>query len=195
LDVFAEADLEDASRAHGEVMVSTLATIYKKLKMDTHENLGWGRIHLPEIELQTTAWWLALDEAAEGWRRDELDVALVAAGKALQTVASVLLMSDPHDLGMTAQVRSPHSERPVVYLWEAVPGGVGLSQRLFERTDELVTGAAALIAGCSCDEGCPACVGPHGETGGAGRTLALRLLRQVMAPGAGSDERPVASAA
>ncbi len=191
LDEFDEAPLPGARRVHGEVMVSTIATLFKKLKMDTHENLGWGRIHLPEIELQTTAWWLVLDEAAEGWRRDELDVALVAAGKALQTVASVLLMSDPHDLGMTAQVRSPHSERPVVYLWEAVPGGVGLSQRLFERTDELVAGAEALVAGCACDEGCPACVGPHGETGGAGRTLALRLLRQVMTTSAGSGSAAV----
>ncbi|MFN8620494.1 MAG: hypothetical protein U0869_07100 [Chloroflexota bacterium] len=96
------------------------------------EFLGWGCIHLPEIELQTTASRLALVEAADGRQRDELDVALVAAGKALQTVASVLLMSDPHDLGMTAQVRSPHAERPAVPLG-CVPGG-GLSQRLFERT-------------------------------------------------------------
>ncbi len=70
-----------------------------------------------------------------------------APGRALQTVASVLLMADPHDLGMVAQVRSPHAERPVIYLWEAVPGGVGLSPRLFERTDELVAGALELVSG------------------------------------------------
>ena len=135
LEIFAEAPLAaGGARAHGEVMVSTLATIYKKLKLDTHENLGWGRIHLPETELHTTAWWLAVDPAAVGgWRRDDLDVALVGAGRALQTVASVLLMSDPRDLGLVAQVRSPHAERPVIYLYEAVPGGVGLSPRLFER--------------------------------------------------------------
>jgi DEAD/DEAH box helicase domain-containing protein len=196
LEVFDEAPLPGARRVHGEVMVSTIATLFKKLKMDTHENLGWGRIHLPEIELQTTAWWLALDAAADGWRRDELDVALVAAGRALQTVACVLLMSDPHDLGMTAQVRSPHAERPVVYLWEAVPGGVGLAPRLFDRTDELLAGAAELVASCACDEGCPGCVGPHGETGGAGRTLALRLLRAVMAAApARSPDGPVRATA
>ena len=72
-------------------------------------------------------------------------MALVGAGRALQTVASVLLMSDPRDLGMVAQVRSPHAERPVIYLYEAVPGGVGLSPRLFERTDELLDRAMDLI--------------------------------------------------
>ena len=39
-----------------------------------------GTIDLPEMELHTTAWWLGLDPAAvAGWRREELDAALVAA--------------------------------------------------------------------------------------------------------------------
>lgn len=188
LEAFDEAPIAGARRTHGEVMVATLATIYKKLKLDTHENLGWGRIHLPEIDLHTTAWWMTLDAAADGWRRDELDVALVGAGRALQTVASILLMSDPRDLGMTAQVRSPHAERPVIYLWEAVPAGVGLAPRLFDRTGELLRGALDLVAGCRCEIGCPACVGPAGETGAiAGRdarALAVRLLRSVTAEAA-----------
>jgi DEAD/DEAH box helicase domain-containing protein len=178
LEVFDSAPLTAGSRQHGEVMISSIATIFKKLKLDTHENVGWGHIHLPEMELHTTAWWVALDPAAvAAWRRDELDAALVGTGRALQTVASVLLMADPHDLGMVAQVQSPHAERPVIYLWEAVPGGVGLSSRLFERTDELVAGALDLVSGCDCEVGCPACVGPRGESRLDGRALATRLLR------------------
>ncbi len=177
LETFAEAELAAGTRAHGEVMVSSLATIYKKLRLETNENLGWGQIHLPEIDLHTTAWWLAVDPAAvSGWKRAELDVALVGAGRALQTVGSILLMSDPHDLGMVAQVRSPHAERPVIYLYEAVPGGVGLAPRLFERHAELVGGARELIASCPCLDGCPACTGPRGEIGGVGKELAVRLL-------------------
>jgi len=177
LETFEEAPLAGGTRAHGEVMVSSLATIYKKLRLETNENLGWGRIHLPEIELHTTAYWLALDPGvASGWRRADLDVALVGAGRALQTVASILLMSDPRDLGMVAQIRSPHAERPVVYLYESVPGGVGMAARLFQRHGELVDGALGLVAGCPCRDGCPACTGPRGETGGNGRLLAERLL-------------------
>jgi DEAD/DEAH box helicase domain-containing protein len=186
LEIFATAPLPGGARCHGEVMVSSLATLYKKLKLDTHENLGWGRIHLPELELHSTAWWLELDPARfADWRRDELDAALVGAGRALQTVASVMLMSDPRDLGMVAQVRSPHAERPVIYLWESVPGGVGLAPRLHERTDELAARAMELIADCACASGCPACVGPVGERGWrggpgtSGRQAALRLLRTV----------------
>ena len=178
LEVFDAAARTSGSRHHGEVMISSIATIFKKLKLDTHENVGWGHIHLPEMELHTTAWWVALQPSAvAAWRRDELDAALVGAGRALQTVASVLLMADPHDLGMVAQVQSPHAECPVIYLWEAVPGGVGLSPRLFDRTDELIAGALDLVSGCDCEVGCPACVGPRGDSRLDGRALATRLLR------------------
>ena len=177
LETFAEAPLAAGARVHGEVMVSTLATIYKKLRLETHENLGWGRIHLPETELHTTAHWLAVDPAAlMGWTRAELDAALVGAGRALQTVGSVLLMSDPRDLGMVAQIRSPHAERPVIYLYETVPGGVGLAPRLFERHAELVGGARELVGACPCDSGCPACTGPRDERGGDSKRSAERLL-------------------
>ena len=177
LEAFASEAAPGGSRTHGEVMVSSLATIYKKLRLETLENLGWGRIHLPEIELHTTAYWIALDPAAvAGWRRDDLDVALVGAGRALQTVGSVMLMSDAHDLGLVAQVRSPHAERPVIYLYDGVPGGVGLATRLFDRHAELVAGARDLVAGCACETGCPACTGPHLETGGDAKRLAAELL-------------------
>jgi DEAD/DEAH box helicase domain-containing protein len=182
LETFAAAPAVAAERAHGEVMVSTLASIYKKLRLETHENLGWGRIHLPEIELHTTAYWLALEPAVfAAWRRDELDTALAGAGRALQTVGSILLMSDPHDLGMVAQVRSPHAERPLIYLYDAVPGGVGLAARLYERHGELIQAAFGLVEGCACSEGCPACTGPRAESGGEGKANARRLLGMLAA--------------
>jgi DEAD/DEAH box helicase domain-containing protein len=112
----------------------------------------------------------------------------VGAGRALQTVASVLLMADPHDLGMVAQVQSPHAERPVIYLWEAVPGGVGLSPRLFDRTDELLQGALELVRSCGCEVGCPACVGPRGESRLDGRALATRLLETLTSSSATPEE-------
>jgi DEAD/DEAH box helicase domain-containing protein len=179
LDVFAEAPSTGGRRVHGEVMVASLVTLYKKLKFITDENVGWGPIDLPELELQTTAYWLTTEGISGQWRRNELDVALLGAGRAIQTVASVLLMVDPRDLGLVTQVRSPHHEAPTIYLYESVPGGVGLSQRLWDRHDELVSGAAALIAGCGCDAGCPACTGPRLEPDVDARALALRLLAEL----------------
>jgi DEAD/DEAH box helicase domain-containing protein len=179
LDVFAEAPSPGGRRLHGEVMVASLVTLFKKLKFGTDENVGWGPIDLPELELQTTAYWLTAERAATGWRGNELDVALMSAGRAIQTVAAVLLMVDPRDLGLVTQVRSPHQEAPTIYLYEAMPGGIGLSPRLWERHDELIAMAAQLIRGCDCDTGCPACTGPRLEPDVDARALALRLLDRI----------------
>jgi DEAD/DEAH box helicase domain-containing protein len=159
-------------------MVASLVTLYKKLKFGTDENVGWGPVDLPELELQTTAYWLT-GERLGSWRRDDLDIALIGAGRAIQTVASVLLMVDPRDLGLVSQVRSPHHESPTVYLYEAVPGGVGLSERLFDRHAELVAGAADLVRACPCDAGCPACTGPRLEPNVDAKALARRLLAEL----------------
>jgi DEAD/DEAH box helicase domain-containing protein len=93
-------------------------------------------------------------------------------------------MVDPRDLGLVSQVRSPHSESPTIYLYEARPGGVGLSERLFARHDELVVGGAELIGACSCEAGCPACTGPRLEPHVDAKALALRLLAELGASAA-----------
>ena len=179
LDVFGEAPAQGGRRIHGEVMVASLVTLFKKLKFGTDENVGWGPIDLPELELQTTAYWLTAERLVTPWRRDDLDVALLGAGRAIQTVAAVLLMVDPRDLGLVAQVRSPHSEEPTIYLYEAMPGGIGLSERLWQRHEELLDAAAALVAACPCEAGCPACTGPRLEPNVSPKALALRLLGEL----------------
>jgi DEAD/DEAH box helicase domain-containing protein len=205
LAVFAEEERGGARRAHGEVMLTYQPTMFKKIKLYTHENVGSGRIHLPEEELHTSAYWLALEQLAHHRRRGERgeDASDLFAGSAtsagqvgprcedpqagllglshvLAQVAPLFLMCDPHDLGVVAELKSPHTGAPTIYLFDKYPGGVGLSERLYELHDRLLRAAAETIAGCGCPEGCPSCVGPRAEVGPAGKTSALALARQAM---------------
>jgi len=108
-------------------------------------------------------------------------------------VASVLLMVDPRDLGLVTQVRSPHAEEPTIYLYESVPGGIGLSERLWERHDDLIAAASDLIRSCGCDAGCPACTGPRLEPEIDARVLSLRLLDELGASRTMSGRGPTAA--
>jgi DEAD/DEAH box helicase domain-containing protein len=63
LDKLAEAHARGATKAHGEIAVTTQVIGYKKVKWFTHENLGEGVVSLPPTELHTTGYWLALDDA------------------------------------------------------------------------------------------------------------------------------------
>ncbi|MEJ2685708.1 MAG: DUF1998 domain-containing protein, partial [Gammaproteobacteria bacterium] len=81
---------------------------------------------------------------------------------------------------------------PTVFLYDNYPGGVGLSAPLFDLRDKVLAGAHALVTGCGCRQGCPACVGPilaSEETrGGSPKAAALRVI-DLLASGHGSRER------
>jgi DEAD/DEAH box helicase domain-containing protein len=178
LEVFEDADQPPAGkRQRGEVMVAWKVTMFKKIKYHTHENVGWGSISLPEQEMHTTACWLVPpDELVNRYDRDTLDGALIGLARVARTTGSLLLMCDPRDLGVLAQVQAPFTGRPTLYLYDAVPGGVGLTERLFTLTDELVRACRQAVESCACADGCPACVGPAIEVGARGKATVLELL-------------------
>src|SRR5258706_4211053 len=116
---------------------------------------------LPEQELQTTSFWCALHErAVAGWPKERVEVALAGLGNLLHGMAPLFLMCDPHDLGLAVEVRSPHTERPTIYLFDMTPGGIGFSERLFKSAPSLFDRSREHLAACGCGTGCPSCVGP-----------------------------------
>ncbi|MDP9273697.1 MAG: DEAD/DEAH box helicase [Chloroflexota bacterium] len=177
LEVFEDATGSAGQRQRGEVMVAWKVTMFKKLKFHTHENVGWGSISIPEQEMHTAACWLVPPaEIVNRYDRDTLDGALIGLARVARTCAAMLLMCDPRDLGVLAQVQAPFTGRPTLYLYDAVPGGVGLTERLFTLIDQLVLACRGLVDGCRCADGCPACVGPVTEVGPRGKAVVGELL-------------------
>ncbi|WP_425490839.1 DEAD/DEAH box helicase [Luteimonas cellulosilyticus] len=190
LDDAEQADAGQGSAHLGEVHVVRRVSGYKKIRFHTHENIGYGPVNLPDQELHTSAvWWQlpqrALDAAFDA-RHEALD-GFLGASYALHLVAQVAVMAESRDLqkavgsgdgtwfatadqrgrgqlrdgdGASTSIELLGRFAPTLYLYDNYPGGVGLSSPLYERRDELLAQAAALVAGCSCRAGCPACVGP-----------------------------------
>ena len=97
-------------------------------------------------------------------------------GNLLHGLAPLFLMCDPHDLGLAVEVRSPHTERPTIYLFDMTPGGIGFSERLFRSTDALLERAREHLEACGCGTGCPSCVGPAYTLGSDVREAVADLL-------------------
>mgnify|MGYP000901099072 CR=1 FL=1 len=181
LDVLAEETLPQVRRNWGEVTVVAKTHMYKKIKFHTHENIGWGQIHLPEQEMHTTAYWFSLPKENMGAiAQDALQSALLGVAHLLGNIASLELMCEPSDLGVTAQIRSPFTGDPTVYIYEKYPGGVGFSEQLYEAHERLIKRALGIIGQCSCLSGCPSCVGPVEEVGIEGKAHATWLLKGVL---------------
>ena len=169
-------------RSHGEVKLTSLATMFKKIRFQTHENIGSGPIRLPEQTLHTTAYWTSLgDSAWTGLSRDEMEAGLQGMAHALRHIASLRLMCDPRDLGSVPEVRSPFTGKPTVTVYEVYPGGVGYAARLYQLHEELLRSAADLVADCPCAAGCPSCVGPLQNVEGA-KEACLSMLYANASP-------------
>ena len=108
--------------------------------------------------------------------RDTLDGALIGLSRVARTTGALLLMCDPRDLGVLAQVQAPFTGRPTLYLYDAVPGGVGLTERLFTLVEDLLRACREAVESCRCADGCPACVGPAIEVGARGKATVIELL-------------------
>jgi len=181
--------LGEGTAARGDVRVTEEITSFKKTRFGSHENLGYGEISQPPLIMETEAAWIAPSEALCARLDPEaLRLGLEGLREALHHMASIRLMCDPRDLASVVQAAAvsegDDEERGTlaVYLYDAYPGGVGLSDRAFTEAATLVSDTLRMIEGCPCAGGCPSCVGPAAETRLPVKELA-RLLAAALAGG------------
>ncbi len=169
LDVFVQQEGPGGSLVEsGEVLVSSIVTLFKKFKLDTQESLGFGPVNLPQTDLHTQGCWLVIPEAAMArFSRETGQTALVGLTGVLQRMAPMDLLCDEHDIRAVCHIRDPFTGGATVFFYDVCPGGIGLSEALSGRMEELLLRSRGLIETCPCEDGCPSCVGAA-SGGGAG---------------------------
>ena len=194
-----------AAKSHGDVLVRSQVVGFKKIKFFTNENIGAGKLELPENEMHTTSYWLTLERAlveSLPYTISERQSGMFGLLHAMESVATLLLMCDGRDLGVAIGEKppapggegeefSPMSQEdvmsgtskeffePNLYLYDAYPGGIGFSEPLFRAHDLLLAKTRELIKGCECESGCPSCVGPAGDLALRAKEAALAILERV----------------
>jgi DEAD/DEAH box helicase domain-containing protein len=188
IDTFAD----EVVRSHGEVHVVSRVVGFKKIKFYTNENVGAGELDLPEQQMHTTSYWLTIPAGVMNllpYASDDRRDGVVGLGFALKQIAQLLLMCDAHDIGLSLITPGAPVPRPdgdgssVIFLYDNYPGGIGFSAPLFGMHDELLGHTRKLVAECECENGCPGCVGPIGNTGPMAKTAALRILDLLLQSG------------
>jgi DEAD/DEAH box helicase domain-containing protein len=195
-----------AARAHGDVLVRSQVVGFKKIKFFTNENIGAGKLELPENEMHTTAFWITLERkllADLPYALSDRQNGILGLLYAMASMATLLLMCDGRDLGTAVGERpaSPGVEtewqefsaplgdpaqmkeffEPNLYLYDAYPGGIGFSEPLFRVHGILLRRTRELILGCPCEQGCPSCVGPAGDKCEKTKEAALAILERLCA--------------
>jgi DEAD/DEAH box helicase domain-containing protein len=101
------------SHSHGDVLVRSQVVGFKKIKFFTNENIGDGKLELPENEMHTTSYWITLERPlleSLPYSVSERQSGMFGLLHALASVATLLLMCDGRDLGTAIGERPPAPE-------------------------------------------------------------------------------------
>ncbi len=101
LEGFERKEEKEIIYEHGEVRIATRIVGYKKIKFYTLENLGYGKIELPDLQFHTTSYWITFrKDLVERLPYPRLEVidGILGLGYALHSIAALHLMCDPRDM-------------------------------------------------------------------------------------------------
>lgn len=155
-----EKDQQGAKVRFGEVDVTYITYMFKKIKFYNQDSIGFGKISLPPTTLETCAVWISPSlktlKRVRQWGRNPQD-GLLGIANVMTEVIPLYAMCDPMDIG--SAVDSSNTGVPTVFVFDRFPGGIGYAGKAYELIGEILEACLALIKECSCATGCPSCVG------------------------------------
>jgi DEAD/DEAH box helicase domain-containing protein len=167
----------------GEVNVATVVTGYKKIKMYSHENIGAGKVYLPEMEMATESFWIQfLPEFLKELKlnEEELSSALKGIGFNLRNIVPLFILCDVNDIRSVPMVRSTTAQHPILFIYDNIPGGIGLSRKILNEYTDIFQSSLDSIRNCSCRFGCPSCIGPSVDMDDSAKKASIQLLQAFL---------------
>ena len=207
LDVFDKKKLMKSDISHGEVEVSTQVVGFKKIKFQTMENVGAGKLSLPQNEMHTTAYWLTIPAHIIQnlpFSSEQRINGLFGIAYLFHHVSPLFMMCDIRDVGVSigdnatgasvpprdlpfkipdeekAAIFASEEFEPNIFIYDNFPGGIGLSPSLFELEKRLLETCLETIKACPCQEGCPSCMGPTRGKGKKAKQVAQEILEKLI---------------
>ncbi len=93
--------------------------------------------------------------------KDGVGSGLHAVEHSMIKIAPIFTYIDSRELGgysYAAFPNSPHTGKPLVFIYDSNEGGFGLAEILFENIEKLMERSYEHLRSCSCRDGCPLCV-------------------------------------
>jgi DEAD/DEAH box helicase domain-containing protein len=144
----------------GDVGGTFITYMFKKVKFGNRDSIGFGKVAVPPVTLDTCAVWLspcadALRAVREAGRSPM--EGLVGIANVIGEVLPLYAMCDPSDVG--SLVDATNLGVPALFVFDRYKGGAGFAQKAYELIEQVLSACCDLILGCSCFDGCPSCVG------------------------------------
>jgi len=104
---------------------------------------------------------------------------LAGLGYTVQHLLPTLLLCDPADVGVLSDPRAAQTGQATLFIYDDLPGGVGLSTEAMALFDMLIARAVQVIGACPCAIGCPSCIGPVLDEDAQAKVRVLALAERL----------------
>ncbi len=145
--------------AFGDVEVTEHFTGYRIKRRDTI--IGIEPLLLPPLTFRTRAFWFVPPPQVEqSVNATDCDLAggLHGAEHAIIALMPLQVMCDRWDVGGLSSSSFGNTGEPVIFVYDAYEGGIGLAEKAYEILPNLLTSAYELVRDCPCEDGCPSCI-------------------------------------
>jgi DEAD/DEAH box helicase domain-containing protein len=143
----------------GDVEVTETITGYNVKRGDTI--IGIEPLNLPPITFMTKAFWIvppgSIGQNVIAADRD-LAGGLHGAEHAIIALMPLYVMCDRWDIGGLSSPMFGETGEPVIFVYDAYEGGIGLAEKAYEILPGLLASAHELVRDCTCEKGCPSCI-------------------------------------
>jgi DEAD/DEAH box helicase domain-containing protein len=157
----AHKQLGPASATLGAVRVTQQVIGFRRVQQFREETLGVEDLDLPAQTFDTVAlWWEVPRSIIQRLVRRRLDPAggLHAVEHAAIGLLPLFAMCDRWDIGGLSTPHHPDAGEALVFIYDAFPGGVGISEKGYELLAELWRATYEAVRDCPCEDGCPSCI-------------------------------------
>lgn len=161
----------------GDVNVSDSIYMFKKMQFHNHVNLGYESLpkalskdydtesvwmRMPENVVQVYRGLLQVNENTKQVRNNYYEGVCFA----LKNAARMVTMTEQEDIGVITSANALElafdtDSDVYLYFYDKYVGGLGFSEKIYDKIDGVIHSAVKLVRGCSCKKGCAACVGDH----------------------------------
>jgi DEAD/DEAH box helicase domain-containing protein len=146
--------------AFGRVSVTEQVIGYQRKAIADGSTIDIVPLLMPETAFETEAVWFSPPDALlEGLEAmPALLSGLHAAEHALIALLPLWAMCDRWDIGGLSTNVHFQTGRPTIFVYDGHAGGVGITERGYDRFEDWAADTARMLAGCPCRGGCPSCV-------------------------------------
>jgi DEAD/DEAH box helicase domain-containing protein len=161
LDIESKQLVYETMACYGKIKVTDQVVEYERISTRTQRPLDRIKLDLPPQIFQTEGLWFEIPGSIQqvcNNRAMDLMGALHAIEHAAISIFPLLVMADHNDIGGMSTLYHPQAGRAVIFIYDGVPGGAGLTRSAFNDIQRLLSCTLNVIQECDCESGCPSCV-------------------------------------